>query len=65
MNRGQRHFPKPLCGIIGGKSIIIQRFSAEVREGLVIDGEASLEANVMLVEAQQGLDYKEWRVQSK
>ncbi len=32
MNRGQHHFLKCLCGIIGGESIIIQRFGAEVEE---------------------------------
>ena len=28
-------------------------------------GRRNLEGNVMLVKAQQRLDYKEWRVQSK
>lgn len=32
MNRGAHRLPKRLYGIIGGKSIIIQRFSTEVEE---------------------------------
>lgn len=32
MNRGAHRLPKRLCGIIGGKNIIIQRFGAEVEE---------------------------------
>jgi len=32
MNRGAHRLPKRLCGIMGWKSIIIQRFSAEVEE---------------------------------